>query len=92
MGPCMVRSTGYTGNPLIKVLLEPSVQAAGEDHPTDLSGGERAESHENPIGFWVDAVGVGSCSHWRGLESYTPQTLPTWKGLHFSQDPQVDVG
>lgn len=43
------------GYPLIKLLLEPSVQAAGEDHPADLPGGERAESHENPIGFWLDA-------------------------------------
>lgn len=33
------------GCPLIKLLLEPSVQAAGEDHPTDLPGGER-ESRE----------------------------------------------
>lgn len=47
------------GDPLIKALLEPSVQAAGEDHPTDLPGGESAESHENP---WA------SDSHWRGLE------------------------
>lgn len=48
----MGQSAGYRACPLIKVLLEPPVQAAGEGHPADLPGGGRAESRESPIGFW----------------------------------------
>lgn len=47
-GPLCGPVSRLQGYPLIKVLLEPPVQAAGEDHSTDLPGGERAQSGENP--------------------------------------------
>jgi hypothetical protein len=34
------------GWPLIKMSLEPPVQAAGENHPADLPGGESEEQGE----------------------------------------------
>lgn len=37
------------GHPLIKVLLEPSVQAAGENHPADLPDGENRERRDMRI-------------------------------------------
>lgn len=63
------------GCPLIKLLLEPSVQAAGEDHPTDLKTGypNTHRSHEQQVVshelfqlghtaslYLVDVGGVGS--------------------------------
>lgn len=69
------------GYPLIKVLLEPSVQAAGENHSADLPGGERAgscekEPHRLLAECWEAHAGP-------------PCTLTTWrKSLHFSPDPE----
>lgn len=42
-GPLCRVVSRLQGPPLVKVLLEPSVEAAGENHPADLSDGKNRE-------------------------------------------------